>query len=83
MKITKHSRVEARDRVLKALPMLSGLGRAPTADEIFATAFYGRVVEGGGKVRRCGNGGADAGKPQNGVSKAPETGEKPETGDTK
>jgi hypothetical protein len=30
MKITQQSRVEARERVLKALQMLSGLGRAPT-----------------------------------------------------
>jgi hypothetical protein len=83
MKITQHSRAEARERILKALQMLSGLGRAPTADEIFATAYYGQVIEDGGKVRRCGKRGSEVGKPQNGTAKSPETGEKPETGDSK
>jgi hypothetical protein len=83
MKITQHSRAEARERVLKALQLLSRLGRAATADEIFATAYYGRVFESGGKVRRCGNGGSEAGKPQNGASKSSETPQKPETGDSK
>jgi hypothetical protein len=83
MKITQQSRAEARERVLKALQMLSGLGRAPTADEIFATAYYGQVMESGGKVRRCGIDGSEAGKPQNETSKAHDTIETPEPGDPK
>jgi hypothetical protein len=87
VKVTKQSRTEARERVLKALQMLSSLGRAATADEIFATAYYGRVIENGGKVRRCGNGKpvADAGgnSARNGDSKAPEASKNPEDGDTK
>jgi len=83
MKITDHSKEEARARVMKALQLLSSLGRAPTPDEIFTTAFYGKIFESGGSVRGCGNGRQGPESPQNGASKPPESTEKPETGDTK
>ena len=81
MRISNHSREESRERVMKAVQMLSNLGRKATADEIFSTAFYGKVFESGGTVRRCGNGGAEAARQQNGVSKTPPTHEKHDPGD--
>jgi hypothetical protein len=86
LKATRHTKEEARERVSTALRLLSSLGRAPTADEIFNTAYYGRLVEIGGKVRRCGKSG-----PENGAGgetkhevpgKAPETPENRKTGDS-
>jgi len=39
-----YKKVEARERVVKALGRLASLGRAPTADEILNTAIRGRAV---------------------------------------
>ena len=39
-----YGRMEAREKVAKALGRLSNLGRAPTADEILNTAIRGRAV---------------------------------------
>ena len=39
-----YKKLEARERVVKALGRLANLGRAPTADEILNTAIRGRAV---------------------------------------
>ena len=98
MMATHHTKDEARERVMKALQMLSAIGRAPTKDDIFATAIYGElVVDGplpsppgppeGAVIRGCGNGDCEAGAGgENGPKaseKGPEDLEKPENGDLK
>lgn len=66
-----YGKKEARELVLKAQKLLSGLGRAPTGDEILNTALRGRAVVLGASFRTSGNSGPKRGEEGEARRKAP------------